>query len=177
MAEVVRIAEPAQPAGTPALPQNIEAEAALIGALMIDNRLVEDVQLKLRPEHFFEPLHGRIYEAILRMSDANRIANPVTLRPLFESDESIKELGGPAYLAQLTGSGAAVIGARDFAEQIYELALLRALIGVGRDMVEQALDTSEEVDPKGQIEQAEQALYRVAEEGGGEGTVKSFAEA
>ena len=58
MAEVLRIAEPVDPAGTPLLPQNIEAEAALLGALMIDNRLVEDVQLKLRPDHFFEPLHG-----------------------------------------------------------------------------------------------------------------------
>ena len=77
----------------------------------------------------------------------------------------MKELGGPAYLAQLTGSGAAIIGARDFAEQIYDLALLRALVGVGREMVEGALDTSDEVDPKGQIENAEAALYRVAEEG------------
>ena len=103
------------------------------------------------------------------------IASPVTLRPLFEADEEMKEVGGPAYLAQLTGSGAAIIGARDFAEQIYDLALLRALVGVGREMVEQALDTSDEVDPKGQIENAEAALYRVAEEGGGEGAVKSFA--
>ena len=66
------------------LPQNVEAEAALLGALMIDNRLVEDIQLKLKPHHFFEPLHGRIYEAILRLTDSNRIANPVTLKPLFE---------------------------------------------------------------------------------------------
>src|SRR5574338_652533 len=141
MAEVIRIAESASEPGPQALPQNVEAEASLLGALMIDNRLVEDVQLKLRPDHFFEPLHGRIYEAILRMTDSNRVANPVTLRPLFEGDESIKEVGGPAYLAQLTGSGAAIIGARDFAEQVYELALLRALIGVGREMVEKALDT------------------------------------
>src|SRR5687768_17858446 len=159
------------------LPQNVEAEAALLGALMIDNRIAEDIQLKLRPDHFYEPLHGRIYEQILRLVDRNMIASPVTLRPLFEADEEMKELGGPSYLAQLTGSGAAIIGARDFAEQIYELALLRALIGVGREMVEQALDTSEDVDPKGQIEDAEAALYRVAEEGGGESTVKSFAEA
>src|SRR3954465_3763097 len=151
MAEVVRIAEPAQPAGTPALPQNIEAEAALLGALMMDNRLVEDVQLKLRPEHFLEPLHGRIYESILRMTDSNRVASPVTLRPLFDADESMKEVGGPSYLAQLTGSGAAIIGARDFAHQIYDLALLRALIGVGRELVEGALDTSEDVAPLAQI--------------------------
>lgn len=147
MAEVIRIAEPASEVGTPTLPQNVEAEAALLGALMIDNRLVEDIQLKLKPDHFFEPLHGRIYDAILKLTDGNRIANPVTLKPLFDADEGMKEVGGPAYLAQLTGSGAAVIGARDFAEQIYDLALLRALVGVGRDLVEGALDTSEDVAP------------------------------
>jgi replicative DNA helicase len=176
MVTPLALVEP-QPAGGGSLPQNIEAEAALLGALMIDNRLAEDIQLKLRADHFFEPLHGRVYEQILNLIDRNMIANPVTLRPFFEADEEMKELGGPAYLAQLTGSGAAIIGARDFAEQVYELALLRALIGVGRDMVENALDTSTEVDPKGQIESAEAALYRVAEEGGGEGGVKSFADA
>src|SRR3954453_14917757 len=177
MAEnIIRLADVASPEA-PTVPHNVEAEAALLGALMIDNRLAEDIQLKLRPDHFFEPLHARIYEQVLKLIDRNMIASPVTLRPLFESDEEMKELGGPSYLAQLTGSGAAIIGARDFAEQVYELALLRALIGVGRDMVEQALDTSEDVDPKGQIEAAETALYRVAEEGGSEGTVKTFAEA
>jgi replicative DNA helicase len=176
MAEVIRIAESTEPAAT-SLPQNVEAEAALLGALMIDNRLVEDVQLKLKPHHFFEPLHGRIYEAILRLTDRNMVANPVTLRPTFEADEVMKEVGGPAYLAQLTGSGAAIIGARDFAQQIYDLALLRALVGVGRDLVEGALDTSEDVAPLEQIEKAETELYRVAEEGGAEGKAKSFGEA
>ena len=89
----------------------------------------------------------------------------------------MKEVGGPAYLAQLTGSGAAVIGARDFAGQIYDLALLRALIGVGRELVEGALDTSEDVAPLAQIERAETELYKVAEEGGVEGKAKTFAEA
>jgi len=177
MAEVIRIAESASEAATQTLPQNVEAEAALLGALMIDNRLVEDVQLKLRAEHFFEPLHGRIYDSILRMTDANRVANPVTLRPLFDGDEAMKDVGGPAYLAQLTGSGAAVIGARDFAQQIYDLALLRALVGVGRDLVEGALDTSEDVAPLAQIERAETELYKVAEQGGADGKAKTFAEA
>ena len=176
MVEPLRIVAPAE-SGGPVLPHNVEAEAALLGALMIDNRLVEDVQLKLRADHFYEPVHGRIYDAILKMTDRNMLANPVTLRPLFEGDAELKELGGPAYLAQLTGSGAALIGARDFATQVYDLALLRALIGVGRDMVEKAVDTSDAVDPKGQIEQAEVALYRVAEEGGEQGGVKTFAQA
>ena len=178
MAEIIRIAGTPDTSAEPqSLPRNIEAEAALLGALMIDNRLVEDVQLRLRSEHFFEPLHGRIYDSILRMTDKNMVANPVTLKPMFDADETMKEVGGAAYLAQLTGSGAAIIGARDFAQQIYDLALLRSLVGVGRDMVEGALDTSEDVAPLEQIERAETELYRVAEQGGGEGKAKSFGEA
>src|SRR5258707_2981055 len=137
MAEVIRIAESASEA-PPALPQNVEAEAALLGALMIDNRLVEDIQLKLKPLHFFEPLHGRIYEAILRLTDSNRIANPVTLKPLFEADEGMKEVGGPSYLAQLTGSGAAGIGARAFWSQNYDPPPPRALCGRGPALLEGA---------------------------------------
>src|ERR1044072_1742233 len=129
MIQPLALVEAPQPPG-PSRPFNVEAEAALLGALMIDNRLAEDIQLKLRPDHFFEPLHGRIYEQLLEMVDRNMIANPVTLRPMFEADDEMRGLGGPSYLAQLTGSGAAIIGARDFADQIYELALLRALIGV-----------------------------------------------
>ncbi|AGH48337.1 MULTISPECIES: replicative DNA helicase [Sphingomonadales] len=176
MAEPVRLM-PAASADAAELPRNVEAEAALLGALMIDNRLCEDVQVRLRSDHFFEPVHGRVYDAILKLVDRNMVANPVTLRPMFEGDEAMRELGGPGYLAQLTGSGAALIGARDFATQIYDLALLRELIGVGRNMVENALDTSESVDPKSQIEAAEVALYRVAEEGGEQGSVKSFGQA
>jgi replicative DNA helicase len=177
MAEPARLIPANEADAPPSLPSNVEAEAALLGALMIDNRLAEDVQLKLRAEHFHEPVHGRIYDAVMRFVEKNMVANPVTLRPLFEADEAMRQLGGPAYLAQLTGSGAALIGARDFAEQVYELALLRELIGVGREMVEKALDTSQEVDPAGQIEAAETALYRVAEQGGEQGGVRSFASA
>jgi replicative DNA helicase len=177
MAEIVRISEPAQPAGTPSLPANVEAEAALLGALMLDNRLVEDIGLKLKAHHFHEELHGRIYDSILKLTDKNMVANPVTLRPMFEADEAMKQVGGPGYLATLTGSGATLIAAKDFGQQIYDLALLRALIGVGRDLVESALDTSEEVAPLDQIEKAESALYTVAEQGGADGKAKSFAEA
>ncbi len=176
MAEPALLFPAAHDGGTE-LPHNIDAEAALLGALMIDNRLIEDVQLKLRADHFYEAVHGRIYDAILLMADRNMVANPVTLKPQFESDQALRALGGPAYLAQLTGSGAALIGARDFAQQIYDLAMLRELVSVGRTMAEKALDTSEAVEPREQIEAAEMALYKVAEQGGETGSVKSFAQA
>jgi replicative DNA helicase len=176
MADPIRLIHSAGDAG-PQLPHNVEAEAALLGAIMIDNRIAEDVQLKLRADHFYEAVHGRIYDAILLLLDRNMVANPVTLKPMFETDEAMKALGGPAYLAQLTGSGAGLIGARDFASQIYDLALLRELVGVGRSMAERALDTSEAETPREQIEAAEVALYKVAEEGGEAGSVKTFGQA
>jgi replicative DNA helicase len=159
------------------MPRNIEAEAAFLGAILIDNRVVEDLPVALNPEHFFEPLHGRIFQQTMALIERNSIATPVTLKPYFEADEAMKAVGGVGYLAQLTGSGAGLIGARDFARQIFDLALLRELAGVGRSLVDNALDTSERVDPQAQIEEAETALYRVA---GGEaemGSVKSFNQA
>ncbi len=165
---------PAAAAAEPRLPRNVEAEAALLGALMLDNRLAEEQLGKLRADHFFEPLHGRIYAAIVNLVDRNMIANPVTLRPMLEHDEGLRELGGAGYLAQLTGSAASVIGARDFARQVYDLALLRELVRVGRDMVASALDTSVKIDPEGAVEAAEVALYEVMEGESADGGVRSF---
>ncbi len=156
------------------LPHNIEAEAAFLGAILIDNRVLEEVQIKLQPDHFFEPLHGRIFDQILRLVDRSMVVTPITLKPFFESDEAMRELGGAGYLVQLTADGAGLIGARDFAQQIYDLALLRELVVVGRTLVDDALDTSESVDPKAQIENAESALYKVADGEGEQGGVKSF---
>jgi replicative DNA helicase len=173
MAQPIPLPIPDSPEGT-TLPANVEAEAALLGAMMIDNRVAEDVLQKLRPEHFFEPLHGRIYDAISTLVGDNRLATPVTLKPLFQADAAMKELGGPAYLAQLTGNPASLIGARAFADQVYDLAVLRALVSVGRNLVDSALDTSEEINPAKQIEQAELRLYEVAEKGGEDTGAKNF---
>ena len=176
MAQPIPLPIPDSPEGL-SLPANVEAEAALLGAMMIDNRVAEDVLQKLRPEHFFEPLHGRIYDAIATLVGDNRLATPVTLKPLFAADAAMKELGGPAYLAQLTGNPASLIGARAFADQVYDLAMLRALVGVGRALVDNALDTSQEINPAKQIEQAELKLYEVAEKGGEDTGAKSFTRA
>ena len=169
------------PAATPAepihLPRNVEAEAALLGAMMIDNRLADDIVDRIEPQHFYEPLHGRVFAAIKTLRGSDMLATPVTLRPMFEADEGMKELGGPAYLASLTGSGAGLIGARQFAQQIYDLAMLRALVTVGRTLVDRALDTSEEVNPRAQIEAAEEELFKVAADGGAESSVKTFVQA
>jgi replicative DNA helicase len=160
-----------------ALPANVEAEAAFLGAVLIDNRVIEDLPVQLSPAHFFEPVHARVFERIQQLLDRSAVVTPVTLRPYFESDEALKELGGLAYLARLTADGQGLLAPRELAQQIYDLALLRELVSVGRNLVEGAMDTSETVEPLQQIEQAEAALYNVAEGAGSQSEAQGFATA
>ena len=160
-----------------ALPSNIEAEAAFLGAVLIDNRVIEELSTPLRPEHFFEPIHGRIYERIVQLLDRKAVVTPVTLRPYFEADEALKELGGVTYLARLTADGQGLLAPRELAEQIYELALLRELVSVGRTLVSKAMDTSESVAPLDQINEAEAALYAVADGASSQQQAQSFGDA
>jgi replicative DNA helicase len=174
MPDEALLIRPARELPTRALPANIEAEAAFIGAALVDNRVIEELQVPLRPEHFFEPVHGRVFERILALLDRNAVVTPITLKPYFEADEALKELGGVSYLARLTGEGQGLLAPREIAQQIYDLALLRELVSVGRNLVEGALDTSENVAPMKQVEQAEAALYNVAEGAASASEAQSF---
>ncbi len=160
-----------------ALPANIEAEAAFLGAVLIDNRVIEELQTPLGPKHFFEPVHARIYERVLQLLDRKAVVTPVTLKPYFEADEALKELGGTTYLARLTADGQGLLAPRALAGQIYDLALLRELVSVGRELVVKAMDTSERVEPIEQISEAEAALYAVAEGAQTGSEAQSFSEA
>jgi replicative DNA helicase len=167
-------ADDAPSAAVRTLPANVEAEAAFLGAVLIDNRVIEELQTPLTPAHFFEPIHARLYERILQLLDRKAVVTGVTLRPYFEADEALKALGGVSYLARLTADGQGLLAPRELAQQIYDLALLRELISVGRNLVESAMDTSESVEPMEQIEQAESALYKVAEGAATQSEAQSF---
>jgi len=117
---------------------NVEAEAALLGALMSQAKLIDPCADLVATDDFHEPLHARIFAAILSQHGQGKLANPVTLRPLFADDPAMAEVGGPAYLARLSGSGAAVIGAVDFAKQIRELAQRRRFVELANSAIEEA---------------------------------------
>jgi replicative DNA helicase len=176
MADSDLLLRPDAPTG-PALPSNIDAEAAFLGAVLIDNRVIEELNTQLAPIHFFEPVHARIYERIIQLLDRKAVVTPVTLKPYFEADEALKELGGAAYLARLTADGQGLLAPRELAAQIYDLALLRELVSVGRNLVSSAMDTSESVEPLEQVEKAEAALYQVAEGAGVDTAAQTFASA
>lgn len=114
---------------------NLEAEQALLGALMIDNALLDALPVRIGPEHFAEPLHGRIYARVAAMIAEGRTATPPSIKPYFDGDEALRELGGIGYLARLTGDPMALIGYGEMARQVREAADRRTLRATLRDAI------------------------------------------
>ncbi len=157
-------------------PVNYEAEQALLGAILSSNLALEKVADFLRPEHFAEAVHGRIYEACSRLIDRGQVANWVQLKNYFEQDGALQEVGGSDYLKQLQDSAIAIINAGDYGRTVHDLYLRRQLIGLGEEMVNDAFDHDLDLPASGQIENAEQKLYSLAESGWIEGGFQAFSQ-
>ncbi len=155
-------------------PVNYEAEQALLGAVLANNAAYEKVADFLRPDHFAEPVHGRIYEACGTLIDRAQQANAITLKNVFERSEELAGVGGAKYLSELQGNFVSIINARDYGRTIHDLFLRRRLIAIGEDVVNDAFDHDLEVSANEQIEKAEQTLYTLAESGQTEGGLQDF---
>jgi replicative DNA helicase len=158
-------------------PHNIEVEQALLGAILVNNEAFYRVSDFLEPEHFFEPLHQKIYKDIGSLVRAGKAATPITLKTFLPADLDIAGLNGSQYLARLATEATTVINAGDYGRTIYDLALRRALIGIGEVMVNVAYDAPVELGPQAQIEDAERRLYELAETGRYDGGFQRFAQA
>jgi replicative DNA helicase len=159
------------------LPHNLEAEQALLGALLIDNRVQEKIGDFLLPEHFYAPQHQRIYDAIKTLTDRGQIADPVTLRSYFETDKGLEDVGGADYLADLAGGVISVINAEDYAKALYDLHLRRSLISIGEGVVNDAYDLNIERDALECLQTAEGQLFDLAEKGQIQGGFQSAKDA
>lgn len=149
----------------PVLPQNREAEQALLGAILSNNKALEKVSEFLLPEHFSSPEHGRIYAACKTYIEQYRLADPITLKPLFVNDEGLKNVGGANYLMKLAATSTTIINAEDYGRQILDRYIRRRLIDVGTDMVNDARTIRIDEEALSQIEKAEKSLYEIANEG------------
>ncbi len=158
-------------------PHNLEAEQALLGAILVNNEAAQKVQGFLLPEHFFEPVHGRIYESVVKLMDKNQIADPVKLKPYFEHDEALADVGGAQYLVRLAASAATIINTEDYGRTIYDLAMRRALIQIGEGMVIDAYDAPIDTEASEQISDAEKQLFDLAELGQADSGAQSFSKA
>ncbi|MCX8132885.1 MAG: replicative DNA helicase [Roseococcus sp.] len=155
-------------------PANLEAEQALLGALLANNKAYERVAEFLEPEHFADAIHGRIYAAIRRRIEAGHLADVITLRHEFEHNGELAEVGGPAYLAQLLSAMVGIVNAGEYGRLIHDCWIRRQLIELGETVVNNAFGADPELDGRQQIERAEQSLFELASEKAGEGGPISF---
>lgn len=145
---------------------NLEAEQAVLGTIILNNEYLNRVSEFLREEHFYEPAHQKIYTQIIHnIEKVNIVANQVTLKQFFESDQSIKAIGGALYLKTLLTSASMIIDIADYARLIQDLALKRELVMVGEEIVNRAYKTDEKASAEEQIESAESRLFNLTENG------------
>lgn len=147
-------------------PSNLQAEQALLGALLANNKAYERVSDFLLPDHFADPIHGRVYLAIQRRVEAGQLADAITLKAEFEHSGTLDEVGGTAYLAQLLTAMVGIINAGEYGRAVYDAWLRRQLIDIGETVVNNAFGADAELDGPKQVEAAEQSLFDLAAKGG-----------
>src|SRR5690606_31484478 len=157
MAENVRRLHPEDEKSFRLAPHNVEAEQALLGAILVNNEAFYRVSDFLVPEHFYEPVHREIYEVISKVIRAGRAATPITLKTHLP-ENLIADVTMPQYLARLAAEATTVLNAADYGQSIYDLAIRRHLILIGEEMVGTAYDADVEMTAPKQIEEAEKQL-------------------
>ncbi len=170
-----QVEQPAQPFRS--APHNIEAEQALLGAILVNNEAFYRVSDFLEPAHFFEPIHQKVYQIARDLIRAGKLATPVTLKTFLDANVDIGGMTVGQYLARLAAEATTIINTEDYGRTVYDLSTRRALILVGEDMVNVAYDAPVDFSPRNQIEDAERRLYELAETGRYDGGFQRFAQA
>ncbi|MFP1631471.1 replicative DNA helicase [Zhengella sp. ZM62] len=177
MAEAARKLESKDSALYREAPNNIEAEQALLGAILVNNDAFYRVSDFLKPVHFYEALHRKIFETAGELIRMGKAANPVTLKTFLPAEERVGDMTVAHYLARLAAEAVTIINAEDYGRAIYDLATRRALITIGEDMVNIAFDAPVDMAPQEQIEDAERRLFELAETGRYDGGFQTFTDA
>jgi replicative DNA helicase len=172
----VRKQAPAEPAFRQP-PHNIEAEQALLGAILVNNEAFYRVSDFLEAKHFFETIHQRIFELAGSLIRANKLATPVTLKTFLPPDFDVAGLTLNQYLARLAAEATTIINAEDYGRTVYDLSIRRDLIKIGEEMVNTAFDAPVDSTPASHIEDAERKLYEIAETGRYDSGFQRFAQA
>jgi replicative DNA helicase len=149
------------------LPHNLEAEQSLLGALLLDNECMEDIGDIIMPDHFYSPVHSRIYVAILRLVDNKQLASPVTLKNHFQHDGDLSEVGGSDYLNDLAINVSSLVNTKDYANMIKDLYTRRQLVLIGEGLAKESRKYDIETPAEKLIEGSEKDLYDLSESGEG----------
>ena len=158
-------------------PHNLEAEQALLGAILLDNQVMVRIGDKFSGDHFYDPVHGTIFETIKSITTKGHVADAVTLHARFAQDGALAQIGGATYLAHLIDAAADPASSADYAKLIFDLAVRRELIRIGADLGYSANQIGDELDGADKlIEAAEEQLYHLAETGQASQGFQDFAD-
>ena len=175
MAEIARL-HPVEDKSFRLAPHNVEAEQALLGAILLNNDAFYRVSDFLEPVHFYEPIHRDIYELAGKIIRAGKSADPTTIKTHLP-DQLLPDVTMAQYLARLAAEATTVLNAADYGQAIYDLAIRRNLILVGEEMVQVAYESDVEMTPDKQIEKVEGELFQLAEKGRYDGGFQNFSSA
>jgi replicative DNA helicase len=145
-------------------PSNLEAEQALLGSILINNDIIDEVSNIINPTSFYDPAHNKIYEVIELLNNKGMIANPITLKNYFEKDNMLNDVGGTEYLVKLTRFSGSTKQAVDYAKVIHEMYLRRELILISNNLSSETLNTKDQ-NAENIIEKTEKSLFDLAERG------------
>ena len=147
-------------------PSNIQAEQALLGSILINNDIIDEISSLISANYFYDPAHIKIYEIIENLNNKGMIANPITLKNFFEKDNMLNEVGGTEYLVKLTRFSGSVKQAVDYAKIIHEMYLRRELIQISNKLSGDTLSANLESNNANEIiENTEKSLFDLAERG------------
>ena len=102
------------------IPSNIEAEQHLLGSVLVNNDIIDEIANIINAEKFYDPIHLKIYQVINNLNSKGMIANPITLKNFFEKNQELEEVGGVEYLVKLTRFSSSVKQAIDYAKIVHE---------------------------------------------------------
>lgn len=162
---------------TKTLPQSLEAEQTLLGALLANNKAFEKVSEFLKPHHFADPIHVKIYEVISKLIQRGHVAEVTNLKNYFEQEKILDEVGGYKYLIQLSNSASPLTNVEYYATFIYDKYLRRELIATGYEIASEAAKENFDSSAINQIENAEKKLFELANQSDSQGGFLDFAEA
>ena len=147
-------------------PSNIEAEQALIGSILVNNDIIDEISNVVKSNYFYDPAHIKIYEVIESLNNKGMIANPITLKNYFEKDNMLDEVGGTEYLVKLTRFSSSSKQAIDYAKIIHEMYLRRELVIISNKLSSDTLNANtQEQNAENIIEDTEKSLFQLAEKG------------
>ena len=147
------------------IPSNIEAEQHLLGSVLVNNDIIDEIANTINSEKFYDPIHIKIYEVIENLNSKGMIANPITLKNYFEKNQGLDEVGGVDYLVKLTRFSSSVKQAIDYAKIVHENYVKRELVKISQLIKDDTLNIDEDKSSDTIIEDAEKLLFDLAERG------------